>query len=50
VFDEVTSDLTATPKLDAAGNLVFRFGGRVLITGDAEGDYRGDLPITVEYQ
>jgi hypothetical protein len=30
--------------------LSFRFGGRVRITGNADGDYRGDLPITVEYQ
>jgi len=37
------------PKLDAAGNLTFRFGGRITITGSAEGQFRGDLPITVEY-
>jgi len=29
--------------------LSFRFGGRVRISGDAEGDYRGDLPVTAEY-
>jgi hypothetical protein len=49
-FDEVASDLPSLPRLDAAGNLSFRFGGRVEIVGDADGDYRGDLPITVEYQ
>jgi hypothetical protein len=49
-FDEVVSDLPALPRLDSAGNLTFRFGGRVRITGEADGDYRGDLPITVEYQ
>jgi hypothetical protein len=49
-FDEVVSDLPAVPRLDSAGNLTFRFGGRVRVSGDAEGDYRGDLPITVEYQ
>jgi hypothetical protein len=49
-FDEVVSDLPALPRLDSAGNLSFRFGGRVRITGDADGAYRGDLPITVEYQ
>lgn len=48
--DEVTSDLPSLPRLDSAGNLSFHFGGRVTITGDADGDYRGDLPITVEYQ
>jgi hypothetical protein len=48
-FDDVISDLPAMPKLDSAGSLTFRFGGRVRVTGDADGDYRGDLPITVEY-
>ena len=49
-FDEVVSDLPSLPRLDSAGNLNFRFGGRIKITGDAGGQYRGDLPITVEYQ
>jgi hypothetical protein len=48
--DDVTSDLPSLPRLDSAGNLTFRFGGRVTVTGDSEGDYRGDMPITVEYQ
>ena len=48
-FDDVASDLPAMPRLDAAGNLTFRFGGRLRVTGDADGDYRGDLPITAEY-
>ena len=49
-FDQVTSDLPSLPRLDAAGRLSFRFGGRIRITGNVDGDYRGDLPITVEYQ
>ena len=49
-LDEIISDLPSLPRLDSAGNLTFRFGGRVRISGDADGDYRGDLPITVEYQ
>ena len=49
-FDDVVSDLPSLPRLDSAGNLAFRFGGRLTVTGDAEGDYRGDLAITVEYQ
>jgi hypothetical protein len=47
---DVASDLPAAPHLDAAGNLSFRFGGRLVISGDADGPYRGDLSITVEYQ
>lgn len=49
-FDDVANDLPALPRLDSAGNLTFRFGGRLRLTGEAEGDYRGDLSITAEYQ
>ena len=49
-LEDVATDLTGTPHLDAAGNLSFRFGGRLIVSGDADGQYRGDLPITVEYQ
>lgn len=48
-LQDVSSDLPPSPHLDAAGNLSFRFGGRLIVTGDADGPYRGDLPITVEY-
>jgi hypothetical protein len=49
VVDDITTDLPSAPRLDAAGNLNFRFGGRLIINGDTDGQYRGDLPITVEY-
>jgi hypothetical protein len=48
-FDDVTNDLPSLPRLDSAGRLSFRFGGRLRVTGDADGDYRGELPIIVEY-
>jgi hypothetical protein len=48
-FEDVTSDLPSLPRLDASGTLTFRFGGRVTISGDADGQFRGDLSITVEY-
>lgn len=48
-FDDVASDLPSLPRLDSAGNLTFRFGGRLRISGDADGEYRGDLPITADY-
>jgi uncharacterized protein DUF4402 len=48
-IEEIVSDLSDAPRLDSAGMLTFRFGGRLEITGDAEGEYRGDIPITVEY-
>jgi hypothetical protein len=36
-LDDVTTDLTSAPHLDAAGNLSFRFGGRLIVSGDADG-------------
>ena len=48
-LDDVSSDLPNSPHLDAAGNLNFRFGGRLIVAGDADGAYRGDLQVTVEY-
>ncbi len=49
-FDQVRSDLPDLPRLDGAGQLSFHFGGRIRVLGSAEGDYRGEMPITVEYQ
>jgi len=49
VIDDIVSDLPASARLDASGALGFRFGGRLRVSGDAEGEYRGDVPITVEY-
>lgn len=49
-LDKIVSDLSSLPRLDSAGNLTFRFGGRVTVSGDSDGDYRGDMPIIVEYQ
>ena len=48
-IEDIVSDLPSGARLDAAGALSFRFGGRLHISGDAEGEYRGDVPITVEY-
>ena len=48
-IEDIVSDLAPGARLDSAGVLDFRFGGRLRIAGDAEGEYRGDVPITVEY-
>jgi hypothetical protein len=48
-IEDIVSDLPSAPRLDSAGSLSFRFGGRLSISDDAEGEYRGDVPITVEY-
>jgi hypothetical protein len=49
VIDDIVSDTADGARLDSTGALTFRFGGQLQVSGDAEGDYRGDVPITVEY-
>ncbi|UUR07281.1 DUF4402 domain-containing protein [Sphingomonas glaciei] len=45
----ISSDLPLIPRLDGDGRLRVRFGGELFVSGDAEGEYRGDVPITVDY-
>jgi hypothetical protein len=44
------TNLVGLPRLDAAGNLEFSFGGDLEISGNAFGEYRGRIPITAEYE
>ena len=48
-LDSLATDLPGQPRLDSQGLLQFRFGGAVHVDGNVEGDYRGDVPITVDY-
>jgi hypothetical protein len=48
-IDEIVTDLPQAPRLDSSGGLLFRFGGRLRLSGNIDGDFRGELPITVEY-
>ena len=48
-IDQVITDLPPVPRLDSAGNLSVRFGGRLKLSGNVDGDFCGELPITVEY-
>lgn len=48
-LDTLVTDLPAQPRLDSHGALQFRFGGELHVEGSVEGDYRGDVPITVDY-
>lgn len=50
VITRITSNLPPFPRLDGEGRLRVRFGGELFVSGDAEGEYRGDVPISVEYQ
>jgi Domain of unknown function (DUF4402) len=47
--ESLTTDLPSQPRLDSQGSLQFRFGGELHVEGSVEGDFRGDVPITVDY-
>jgi hypothetical protein len=45
-----TTDLPSRPTLDANGELVFSFGARLVLKGGGRGgNYRGRIPISVDY-
>lgn len=48
-LESIRSDLPPAPRLDSNGLLRFRFGGIIHVSGDADGEYRGDVRIDVEY-
>lgn len=48
-LDSIRSDLPAAPRLGSDGTLSFRFGGILRVSGDIDGEFRGDVPIDVEY-
>ena len=49
LIDDIVSDVQGSARLNGSGTLEFRFGGRLRVSGEADGEYRGDVPITVEY-
>ena len=48
-LESLQTNLGASPRLDANGRLTFAFGGRLRVDGNAAGDYRGRIRITVNY-
>ncbi len=44
-----TTDLPPHPALDANGQLEFNFGARLNISGGRGGNFRGRIPISVDY-
>ena len=46
----LATDLAPAPRLGPDGRLQFRFGGRLQVTALDDGDYRGRIPVTVEYK
>lgn len=48
-LESIRSDLPPSPRLDSNGRLNFRFGGVVRVSGDTDGEFRGDVRVNVEY-
>ena len=48
-LESIHSDLAPMPRLDGSGRLSFRFGGTLLVTGNLDGEFRGEVPIDVDY-
>lgn len=47
---DLRTDLPPDPMLDAKGELRFTFGGRLVVSGNAAGEFRGRIPIVADYQ
>ena len=47
--ESVVTDLPPSPALDPSGQLVVNFGGELKISGDVDGDFRGNLLIRADY-
>jgi hypothetical protein len=48
-LESIRSDLPAIPRLDGQGRLTFRFGGILRLSGEVDGEFRGEVPSDVEY-
>jgi hypothetical protein len=48
-LESLRSDLPPMPRLDGNGRLSFRFGGILRVSGEPDGEFRGDVPIDVDY-
>ncbi|MBN8484894.1 MAG: DUF4402 domain-containing protein [Sphingomonadales bacterium] len=46
---DFTTNLPADPQLDANGELEFTFGARMTVKNGRGGNYRGRIPISVDY-
>ena len=48
-LESIRSDLPPMPRLDGNGRIGFRFGGILRVSGDVDGEFRGEVPIDVDY-
>ena len=46
----LTTTLKPNPRTAKDGTLRFTFGGRLMVNGSSAGDFRGTIPITVDYR
>lgn len=46
----IVTNLPPLPRLDMSGRLVFNFGGKLHITRGLDGNFRGRIPITADYE
>ena len=49
-LEKLETNLPAMARLDPAGRLVFSFGGQLRVRGDANGQFRGRIAITADYE
>ena len=49
-LEKLETNLPALARLDQAGWLVFSFGGQLRVRGDANGQFRGRIAITADYE
>lgn len=47
---EIRADLPGNPAIGSDGRLVFTFGGKLTVRDGADGEFRGRIPVTVDYQ
>ncbi len=47
---DIQTDASAAPTLDTNGKMDFSFGGKLIIKGRVSGIFRGQIPISVEYE
>ena len=49
-LEKLETNLPALARLDQAGRLTFSFGGKLRVRGDANGQFRGRIAITADYE
>jgi hypothetical protein len=47
---DLATNLGPAPRIGPDGSLRFRFGGRLAVASDDDGNYRGRVPISAEYE